>query len=148
MAKTQTLELTLDARDVVRAAEAFKKFPHGLQKATEFATIQSLAIAVRHLAIYPPPRAGQTYRRTGTLKRRWRFLKGNVSGSPRKVRGSVWNVTPYAQWVQDEQRQAWMHRGRWNTVQTVIRGPFLRLYIRFFQKAILRVTENILKTRR
>jgi len=64
------------------------------------------------LALYPPPPEGSTYRRTGTLGRRWLT---SISG----LVGKAYNTTVYAPYVQDEEQQAGVHRGRWQTVQSV-----------------------------
>lgn len=58
---------------------------------------------------YPPPRPGQTYRRTGNLGRGWaiRINQGSVT---------IHNAMPYAGYVVGDAKgagQAWMHRGRW-----------------------------------
>lgn len=136
-----TLEWT--SKDLDRFMVAMKRAPEVMQMATKFATVQSLTIAHRHLQIYPPKRPGQTYRRTLTLGRTWTFNIGEIVSSRSRVRGSVWNPTPYAQWVQSDQRQAWMHRGRWTTTGQVTRGPFLKLYILYYQRALQRVARNL-----
>ena len=66
------------------------------------------------MADYPSPPAGSTYRRTGTLGRRWTT---DVSGDGK--RGRVGNNTLYGPWVQSERLQARWHRGRWQTDEKV-----------------------------
>jgi hypothetical protein len=68
------------------------------------------------VAKYPPPPPQSTYRRTGTLGRKWAV---KVKMAPDVV-GYLGNNTPYAGYVQDRARQAWMHVGRWPTVQDVV----------------------------
>ena len=67
-----------------------------------------------------------------------------ITVSANRIRGSVWNVTPYAQWVQDETRQTKVHRARWTSVQQVTRGPFLKMYIKFFTHALNRAARNLI----
>ena len=139
----RALEIKWDHSELTRLAKAWKGWPKIMQKATYVATVQSLALAEKHLKIYPPKMLHSTYRRTGTLGRRWTFNLHEIKQSPSKVRGSLWNTTPYAQWVQDETRQAKVHRGRWTSAQQVSRGPFLRRYIGFFKHALNRVARNL-----
>lgn len=67
-------------------------------------------------AKYPPRPPQSTYRRTGTLGRKWAT---KVKMAPAVV-GYLGNNAPYAGYVQDRAQQAWMHVGRWQTVQDVI----------------------------
>lgn len=62
---------------------------------------------------YPPVPPKSTYKRTGTLGRGWLHRTEGAQGVVR-----LENVTPYATWVQGYQ-QAWMHVGRWETVEQV-----------------------------
>ena len=66
------------------------------------------------LARYPSPPSGSTYRRTGTLGREWMTTNAFL-------RHVVGNNVRYATYVQGPE-QAWMHRGRWRTVDEVAQG--------------------------
>lgn len=70
-----------------------------------------------YMAKYPPERPGQTYRRTKTLGRTWTHV---VQKSLLGVSTIVGNVTPYAPDVQSIERQADIHKGRWQTDQDAI----------------------------
>lgn len=64
-------------------------------------------------------RSGQIqvpYRRTGTLGRRW---TSTVEQTPGDLIGTVGNNTIYGPYVMDPERQAWMHKGVWQTTQDV-----------------------------
>jgi hypothetical protein len=65
-----------------------------------------------------PTRPTTRYTRTGTLRRSWlreTRIEGNSVVAEVKSSG---NVAPYNRWVQDEDRQARMHRPFWkNTLQ-------------------------------
>ena len=77
--------------------------------------IRGMARVVNAMADYPAPPQASTYRRTGTLGRRWTQTQPSVSESTTQLTVSVGNNTAYGPWVQNEQFQAWMHRGRWQT---------------------------------
>lgn len=66
----------------------------------------------QRLTAYPSAPAGSSYQRTYQLKRGWgsRFTR-----SGRGVVSETSNDTPYVQWVQGEEMQARVHRGRWGT---------------------------------
>jgi len=65
---------------------------------------------------YPPAPPSSTYRRTGTLGKSWTQKVTGGRGGWLAVIGSFLNYAPY---VQDRDRQAQVHRGRWQTVQSV-----------------------------
>lgn len=69
------------------------------------------------LAAYPPPPPDSTYRRTQTLGRSWTHEEtvGLMS-----IQTALGNVTPYARFVQDEDYQAEVHQGRWQTTKDVL----------------------------
>ena len=76
-------------------------------------TMKQIGIHIRGLAkSYPPPPPQSTYTRTRTLGKGWGSRSTNTSVT-------VGNNVPYAFWVQDRDRQAWMHVGRWQTVQDI-----------------------------
>jgi len=103
---------------------------------------RSLELLQRDIAVYPPkPVAGDfpgfvstrqrrwffaalrdgriqvPYRRTGTLGRSWTT---DVIVTPDALLGVVGTNTVYAPWVQDRERQARIHQGRWQTVSDVV----------------------------
>ena len=72
----------------------------------------------RDMAKYPRQRnMSTTYRRTGTLGRRWTT---KVKTSQGGARGVVGNNTRYAPWVQSERFQAGQHRNWWQTDEDVV----------------------------
>lgn len=77
------------------------------------------AVARLHTAMahYPPQRAGSTYRRTGTLGRRWTT---RVIERGDGLEGKVGNNTVYGPFVQSQMFQAGVHSGRWQTDQQVM----------------------------
>lgn len=80
------------------------------------------ALLLRELKTYPPPPSNSTYVRRHNLFNSWSRV---IEGSGLQIRGTVGsnqNIAPYNRWVQDEERQAEVHRPRWtNTAQEVLR---------------------------
>ena len=68
------------------------------------------------LAHYPSPPEESSYRRTGRLGRSW-ALRYTVNA--RGIEGETGTNVEYAQRVQSEELQAWMHRDRWDTDETI-----------------------------
>jgi hypothetical protein len=70
------------------------------------------------LAQYPAQRPNSSYRRTGTLGRKWTSKIEEGNGA---IRGRVGNNTDYAPLVQSKRFQARIHRGLWiNTDEYVV----------------------------
>lgn len=69
------------------------------------------------LATYPPPPPDSTYRRTQTLGRSWTHEE---EIGLMHIQTALGNVTPYARFVQDDDYQADVHRGRWQTTKDVL----------------------------
>jgi len=84
---------------------------------------QALLLLAGRAAVYPSPPGGSTYRRMGTLGRLWRGGRPvvNFGGGGASVEGTISNATPYGPFVQSPAEQAYMHRGRWQTTEDVIR---------------------------
>jgi hypothetical protein len=68
---------------------------------------------------YPPPPPDSDYRRTGTLGR---SITTDVRSVGSSVAGVIGTDIVYAPYVISETDQAWMHRGRWWTLQEHVRG--------------------------
>lgn len=77
---------------------------------------RSMARIVNRMGDYPPQPSGTTYRRTGTLGRRW---TQEITETADSIEAKAGNNTSYGPFVQSEQFQAaWM--GHWQTDQDVI----------------------------
>lgn len=95
---------------------------------------------------YPSPSATSRYRRTGTLGRTITTFGSasgpalsRVEGSGSHVIGYVGSSLSYAPYVIDASSQAFMHRGRWWTLQSVVeksRDGIRRIYESFVQKLV------------
>ena len=96
------------------ALKSFDTFATGMRPA-----MSSVGFLIQNqMANYPPAIAGSSYRRTGTLGRRWTMV---VNQYPGMIATEVGNNTKYAPWVQSDQFQAKVHAGRWKTDVQVLR---------------------------
>ena len=86
------------------------------------------------MMVYPPPPPNSSYTRTGKLKQSW---SKKVTSSGRAWLGVVGSRIHYAPYVQDENRQADIHRGRWQTVQSVAKDK-KDWAVNFIHRAITR----------
>ncbi|HPV07924.1 MAG TPA: hypothetical protein PLD57_12680 [Aggregatilineales bacterium] len=96
---------------------------------SERATRKAVLYVQGEVPDYPPAPPGSTYSRTGTLGRSVTSLAGQAPGALSRVEragghtvGIIGTAIKYAQYVIDEERQAWMHEGRWWTLQDVVRN--------------------------
>jgi hypothetical protein len=79
------------------------------------------------LSPYPPERPGQKYRRTYRLQH---SLGSYVRPLPSEVQGVLTAAVSYAKWVINKGTQAWMHEGRWWTLQ----GEAIKLVPRILKR--------------
>lgn len=113
--------VSIEVRNLEQIVARFAQAPRLIEAEAEDVVDSVLAEGIRRLSAYPAQRSGQRYVRTGKLKRGWtqtdrRFV---VAGNTR--RAVLRNPVPYARFVQGD-RIAWMHRGRWATVEAVQRS--------------------------
>lgn len=160
------VEIVLDDRELrqFRAALGEQAFGAAATEELRAATVESLTFAERFLAKSPPRpvsfrakfvsakqrrwffwalRSGAIqvpYRRTGTLGRRWRHLITPAGGG---IRGTLTNRTPYAEFVQDEKKQARVHAGRWPTIQMTERGTVARKFPLIYGRALQRLANRL-----
>ena len=84
------------------------------------------------MAQYPAQRTNSSYRRTGTLGRKWTSKIEQGNGS---ITGKVGNNASYAPLVQSYRFQARIHRGLWQTDRYVVDTEY-RTIVRDFESAI------------
>lgn len=85
------------------------------------------------MAQYPAQRPNSTYRRTGTLGRKWTT---KITQSASELVGSVGNNTEYAPYVQAYRFQARVHRGRWINTDKYVMDTEQRNIVRDFEDTI------------
>lgn len=159
--------IRLDYSDVAKAAAKVEGGAKVLFDNVKRATNEALAFAQNFIAKYPSKSSGKRmafqsekqrrwffwalrsgqievpYRRTGTLGKSWTT---DVNATSDSIRGVLGNVRSYAQYVQDEELQAQMHKGHWPTVQMLLRAPAARMG-RFFEQAMERTKEWLANAR-
>jgi len=114
-----TVTIEIESRQVIGYLQ---QAPVRINRAMRAAMEDATVLIHRQMQTYPPQRAGSTYKRTNTLRASW--LR-RISGQGNEITGEVvssGNTAPYNRLVQDADRQAAVHRGRWtNTAQEVQR---------------------------
>lgn len=113
-----------------------------LAKAAE----QSVLYVHGQVPAYPPAPEGSDYVRTGTLGRTVTTMGAasgealsrveTIGGRPTGVIGTALEYAPY---VIDENQQAWMHAGRWWTLQDVVRRSRDGV-VRIYEETIRKLT--------
>ena len=101
--------------EVLRMLE---RAPGRVNRAMRRGMEDAASLLLRVLITYPPKVDSSVYRRAGTLGRSW---ARRIDGTGMNLRGEVGsnaNIAPYNRVVQDRERQARVHRGRWITVQS------------------------------
>ena len=99
--------ITLEIRGVEKLNRKLSKLSSASFRRPMLQTVTTLE---KDLKTYPAARANSTYRRTGTLGRRWGWT---IQGRGQGMTGRVTNPTIYAPYVQSAQRQAKVHRQTW-----------------------------------
>ena len=123
-----TVTIEIESRQVIGYLQ---QAPVRINRAMRAAMEDATVLIHRQMQTYPPQRAGSTYKRTNTLRASW-FRR--ISGQGNEITGEVvssGNTAPYNRLVQDADRQAAVHRGRWtNTAQEVQRrtAPTIQRY--------------------
>jgi len=114
-----TVIIQVESRQVIGYLQ---QAPLRINRAMRAAMEDATVLIHRQMQTYPPQRTGSTYKRTNTLRASW-FRR--ISGQGNEITGEVvssGNTAPYNRLVQDADRQAAVHRGRWtNTAQEVQR---------------------------
>lgn len=80
-------------------------------------TSDALELLRKRMQEYPAPPPGSTYERTFNLKNSW---QETVIISGTTLIGNLFSNVPYGPYVQDEEQQAGIHQGRWQTIQSVL----------------------------
>jgi len=111
------VQFDFEIEGLAEAVDSFLQGNERVGKALLRATLASTKIIRKAMATYPDARPESTYRRTGTLGRRWHAEAKMTSDD---VLGLVGNTVPYAPYVQSYEKQASMHWGTWQTDKQVV----------------------------
>ena len=95
--------------------------------------VRSLERFRADLAHYPPQREGSRYRRTGRLGRSW-AVRHSVTA--RGIEGETGTNVAHGPFVQDAERQGWMHRGRWENTDEAVAARHRAAALADFQAAV------------
>jgi hypothetical protein len=100
--------------------ELYRKFGTMAAQETLLAPMwRAVYLIQEKMADYPPAPSGSRYQRTSVLGKSW---TANVTQPNGGVQGKVGNKVLYGPFVQSSVFQAWMHRGRWQTDEQVLRA--------------------------
>lgn len=128
--------------NVPEVAGALSRYPELARPEYQQATTASLLLFVPIMADYPPEPPNSTYRRTGTLGRLWTAAQPEWRPLPSGFEGSIGNATPYAMWVEGDDTQARIHRGRWPTPKIAERRTRQQV-IAQYQAAVKRIEAKL-----
>lgn len=112
----------------------------------ESAARQAVLYVQSQVPPYPAPPATSDYRRTGLLGRSLTGFGSSAGPALSRVEsiggkpaGIVGSAVEYAPGIIDEERQEWMHQGRWWTLQEVVRKSRDGI-VRIYQDTIGKLT--------
>ncbi len=122
-------KFTVDAREIEDFHHRFSKLTDEFPKEVERTTERAAKDLKSMIPPYPPKRPRQAYVRTGKLGRSFGV---EVKPFGTRVEAHIFSKgVPYAPFVVDEKRQAWMHVGRWWSLQEVLSGNIDRVMAHF-----------------
>lgn len=93
--------------DTKQAEKKLKNLAADAIIANERAALKSGLIVQAKAQVYPPQSSGSTYRRTGTLGRKWDTEVRPMGGM---ITAIVDNPTEYADWVKGKTKQTRVHK--------------------------------------
>lgn len=111
--------------------DALRELPDLTGEVLRDASDAALYGMVTPLAAYPPELPNQRYVRTGQLGRGWRGRPEFRQQRGFEFRGTLSNPTPYVERVQDIGKQERIFKGRWQTIQEVLRREMPRIESQF-----------------
>ena len=110
------IDISLNPPDIFeKLAREFS--PESIRAASRRGMSRAVLYVQQSVPPYPSPPATSTYRRTGTLGR---STTTAVRDEADGVTGIIGNNVEYAPYVIGRETQAWMHVGRWWTLEAVV----------------------------
>jgi len=107
----------------------------GVMNVLEPAMKTSLHRLQYYMAKYPPAPPRSSYRRTGTLGRKWTIAVPDIFKAGNELHGKIGILLSYAPFVQSQRFQARIHRNRWRTDQMAMQEN-QQAIVRDFEQAI------------
>lgn len=118
-------DFKVDASQLDDLAAKLKQMKPLIQPILRQTSDAALLSLIPDMARYPAPPPNSRYTRTGTLGRTWTAAHPLFQVTENSFLGSIGNNTEYAPYVQkageEEPHQAWMHKGRWQTDDDVLK---------------------------
>lgn len=136
------MPFTVDIEGLGPLMAALDQYPEIVADELGPASQAALLSLIPELAKEPPAISGSSYRRTGTEARLWSAQPPAFAVISSGFEASIGNATPYAPWVQDRDKQAKVHRGRWATAQGVIEKGTERI-VAYYNAALQRVARRL-----
>ena len=111
-----------------------------IRKELNDAMAKSVFVVHERAKTYPPQRPGSTYKRkkSAGLGGAW---DTEVKSLASDIKGIVSNPTSYGPYVMLEERQAWMHKGRWATTVQIVKEKQHKI-MGFFEYAMDRIANS------
>ena len=126
-----TATVRLEVKGLKEALSGLAATPRQVRAEMGMAMAKALLAGHDFIAKYPAAIPGSTYVRTGNLGGDWSV---NINHAQTTVRGFLINTMPYGRYVQDLERQAAVHQGRWRTIQELGKGNVAAYLKSFFKK--------------
>lgn len=121
----------LEVEGLKEALRGLAATPNQVRQEMGMAMAKALFEAHDYIAKYPPEIPGSTYVRRTRLGGDWSV---NINHFSQGVRGFLVNTMPYSPYVQDLEKQAEVHQGRWRTIQDLGKGDVADRLKSFFKK--------------
>ena len=117
-------DLSINIEGLQELIQKFDKLPNEVQQMMYKTMEESLRVAQEKTPGYPPKPSGSNYTRTGNLgkslgQRGDKPTVYSIKGSGGNIEGRYGTDLSYAKYVIDPQRQAYMHKGWWWTMDVV-----------------------------
>jgi len=116
-----TLDVGIRVEGLDEAVRLLARVPSALDSKMGRAMREILGLYAGDLAEYPSAIPGTRYRRTGLLGQRWAAATRQVwQRGPNRLQARMRNTRPGVVYVQSDEHQADVHRGRWRTAERVV----------------------------
>lgn len=120
------MRIRLDISEALRGLDARRKI-----QAVQRGLAVGSALIMSRLQAYPPPPLHSTYRRTGTLGRRWTMRQSGLQVL-------IGNNTPYAPEVQGNKQRPFHRQTGWQTPEDVVKrsgGEIEQMIVAYLERS-------------
>lgn len=128
------MKLTIEIKNLDTIRDIFGFIPGKLRDEFKEEMLTAFLLMKPDLQEYPPERPGQRYQRTDKLLEGWSNPGVSWAGSNGlAIQGKFSNNVAYASYVQGNSEagfsQAWMHKGRWKTADSILKENEIRFEV-------------------